>query len=82
MTGVALEINGALDRLDATADVARRAMAAGVDVVIDTDSHRTRDLVRMDYGVLYAQRGWVTKDRVINVRPVGELLAWIAARKN
>ena len=36
-TGVALEINGT-DRLDATDEV--RAMAAGVDVVIDTDSSK------------------------------------------
>ena len=82
VTGVALEINGALDRLDATAEVSRRAMAAGVDVVIDTDSHHTRDLVRMDYGVLHAQRGWVTKDRVVNARPVDEMMDWIAARRS
>ena len=39
VTGVALEINGALDRLDASAEVARLAMARDVDFVIDTDSH-------------------------------------------
>ena len=81
VTGVALEINGALDRLDATSDVARRAMAVGVDVVIDTDSHHTRDLVRMDYGVRYAQRGWVTVERVLNARPMDRLLAGVAARR-
>ena len=81
LTGVALEINGALDRLDATSEVARRAMSAGVDVVIDTDSHHTRDLVRMDYGVRYAQRGWVTANRVLNARPVDQLLAGVAARR-
>ncbi|MEX0863728.1 MAG: DNA polymerase/3'-5' exonuclease PolX [Acidimicrobiia bacterium] len=81
VTGVGLEINGALDRLDATADVCRLAMASGVDFVIDTDSHHTRELVRMGYGVLYAQRGWVTSDRVINTRPVGDLRRWIAARR-
>ena len=81
VTGVALEINGALDRLDATADVAHRAMEMGVDVVIDTDSHHTRDLVRMDYGVLHAQRGWVIEDRVVNARPLGDFLDWVAARR-
>jgi hypothetical protein len=35
----------------------------------------------MGYGVLYAQRGWVTSDRVINTRPVGDLRRWIAARR-
>jgi DNA polymerase (family 10) len=57
---VALEINGALDRLDATTEVTRLGLGAGVDVVIDTDSHHVSDLRRMDYGVLYAQRAWVT----------------------
>jgi DNA polymerase (family 10) len=81
VTGVALEINGALDRLDASSEVARRAMARGVDVVIDTDSHHTSDLVRMDYGVAYAQRGWVTSDRVVNTRPVGEFMEWVQRRR-
>jgi DNA polymerase (family X) len=82
LTGVALEINGALDRLDATSEVARQAMSVGVDVVIDTDSHHTRDLVRMDYGVRYAQRGWVTANRVLNTRTVDQLLARVAARRS
>jgi len=81
VTGVALEINGALDRLDATAEVARRAMAEGVEVVIDTDSHHVGDLVRMSYGVLYAQRGWVTTDSVLNAGPVAKVREWVAARR-
>jgi DNA polymerase (family 10) len=81
VTGVALEINGALDRLDASADVVRRAMAREVGFVIDTDSHHTSDLVRMGYGVTYAQRGWVTTDRVINAKPVTEFLDWTARRR-
>lgn len=79
-TGVALEINGALDRLDATSDVVRRAMAEGVNLVIDTDSHHIRDLRRMEYGVLYAQRGWATPDRVINTWPLDRLLEWCSLR--
>ena len=81
VTGVALEINGALDRLDATAEVARMAMAEGVEVVIDTDSHHVGDLVRMSYGVLYAQRGWVTTDSVLNAGPVAKVREWVAARR-
>lgn len=81
VTGVALEINGALDRLDATAEVARQAMGVGVNVVIDTDSHHPRDLIRMDYGVDYARRGWVVTDRVMNALPVDAFLAWVEGRK-
>lgn len=81
VTGVALEINGALDRLDASAEVARQAMARGIDFVIDTDSHHTSDLARMAYGVTYAQRAWVTADRVVNTRPVADFLAWSRRRR-
>lgn len=81
VTGVALEINGALDRLDATTEVTRRAMAGGVDVVIDTDSHHVSDLRRMDYGVLYAQRAWVSADRVVNTRPSSDFLKWAKRRR-
>jgi DNA polymerase (family 10) len=81
ITGVALEINGALDRLDATTDVTRLAMAAGVDFVIATDSHHVTDLKRMEYGVLYAQRAWVTRDRVVNTRDVEEFLEWMRRRR-
>lgn len=81
VTGVALEINGALDRLDATSAVVRQAMGRDILFTIDTDSHHTRDLRRMDYGVLYAQRGWVTADRVLNARPIEEVLAGVARRR-
>jgi len=81
VTGVALEINGALDRLDATTEVTRQALASGVDLIIDTDSHHVSDLRRMEYGVLYAQRAWVTKDRVINTKARGDFLAWARARR-
>jgi DNA polymerase (family X) len=81
VTGVALEINGALDRLDATTEVTRRAMSAGVDFVIDTDSHHVSDLKRMDYGVWYAQRAWVTADRVMNTRDLDAFLDWARRRR-
>jgi DNA polymerase (family 10) len=81
VTGVALEINGALDRLDASAEVARQATARDIDFVIDTDSHHIADLARMDYGVAYAQRGWVTADRVVNTRSPDALIEWARRRR-
>jgi DNA polymerase (family 10) len=81
VTGVALEVNGALDRLDAVTDVSRMAMSQGVDLMIDTDSHHVSDLRRMDYGVKYAQRAWVTNDRVINTRPLDDFLDWTRRRR-
>jgi DNA polymerase (family X) len=78
---VALEINGALDRLDAASDVVRRAVDRGVKLVINTDSHHTTELGRMEYGVLTAQRGWVPREQVINTWPRDRFLQWAGARK-
>jgi DNA polymerase (family 10) len=81
-TGVALEVNGALERLDAASDVIRRAVARGVMLTISTDSHHTSELRRMRYGVLNAQRGWAPRSLVANALPRGELLEWAARRKS
>lgn len=81
-TGVALEVNGALDRLDATADVIRRAVRAGVDLTISTDSHHVADLGRMAYGVEWARRGWAPKRAVVNARPLADFEARAARRRH
>lgn len=78
---VALEINGALDRLDAASDVVRRAVERGVKLVINTDSHHTSELGRMEYGVLTAQRGWVPRDQVINTWDRERFLTWVATHR-
>ena len=77
---VALEINGALDRLDAASDVVRRAVDRGVKLVINTDSHHTSELGRMEYGVLTAQRGWTPRELVVNTWPYRRFMSWVAAR--
>jgi DNA polymerase (family 10) len=80
MTGVGLEVNGALERLDASAAVIRQAIAAGVRLVISTDSHHVSDLGRMDFGVLNAQRGWAGRTDVANTLGVAEFEEWASAR--
>ncbi len=80
-TGVALEINGALDRLDATADVARQAVRAGVTLTISTDSHHTSELRRMEYGVEWARRGWVPAEAVANTLPLLDFESWAVRRR-
>ena len=81
VSGVALEVNGALDRLDASAEVIRRAISRGVRLVISTDSHHTSDLKRMAYGVANAQRGWADATHVANTLPATEFLAWSSSRR-
>ncbi len=80
-SGVALEVNGALERLDASSDVIRRALSAGVSLTISTDSHHTSELGRMRYGVLNAQRGWTPKERVVNTMPGQDFLSWLGRRR-
>ena len=79
---VALEINGALDRLDAASDVVRRAVERGVKLVINTDSHHTSELGRMEYGVNTAQRGWAPRELVVNTWPRDRFLAWVAGKRS
>jgi len=77
---VALEINGALQRLDAASDVVRQAVAKGVKLVINTDSHHTSELGRMEYGVLTAQRGWAPRDLVINSWEPARFFNWLESK--
>jgi DNA polymerase (family 10) len=72
-TGTALEINAYPDRLDLRDEHILWAKRHGVRFAIDTDSHSTVHLPFMRYGVATAQRGWLTKDDVINTWPLSKL---------
>ncbi len=80
-TGTALEINGAIDRLDATEEVLRLARDTEVRFTISTDSHHVDEYRRAQWGLLHAQRAWVSAARVVNTRPVAEFLDWVAAKR-
>jgi DNA polymerase (family 10) len=72
-TGTALEINAHPDRLDLRDEHILWARRHGVRFAVDTDAHAVGHLDLMRFGVAQAQRGWVTKDDVINAWPVGKL---------
>jgi DNA polymerase (family 10) len=72
-TGTALEVNGYPDRLDLKDEHILWAKRYGVKFSVDTDSHATTHLEFMRYGVATAQRGWLTKDDVINAWPLTRL---------
>jgi DNA polymerase (family 10) len=72
-TGTALEVNSYPDRLDLNDEHIRWAARHGVMFAVDTDSHSTVHLEFMRFGVGQAQRGWLTKDDVINTWPLGKL---------
>lgn len=72
-TGTALEVNGYPDRLDLKDEHILWARRYGVKFAVDTDSHATTHLALMRYGVATAQRGWLTKEDVINTWPLTRL---------
>jgi DNA polymerase (family 10) len=77
-TGTALEINAYPDRLDLKDEHVLWARKHGVRFSIDTDSHAVPHLDVMRYGIGTAQRGWLTKDDVINAWPLGKLRRFLA----
>ncbi|MGW0820728.1 DNA polymerase/3'-5' exonuclease PolX [Streptomyces sp. NPDC002845] len=72
-TGTALEINAHPDRLDLSDEHILRAKRHGVKFAVDSDAHSVIHLANMRYGVGTAQRGWLTKDDVINTWPQARL---------
>ena len=68
-TGTMLEINSNPDRRDLNETNARHAAAAGVPIVIDTDSHRTAGFAVARYGIATARRAWLRADQVLNTQP-------------
>ena len=75
--GKALEVNGSYPRLDLNDLHVRKAVDAGVKIIISTDAHSTTQLLFMRYGVGTARRGWVQKKDVLNALPFGELNEWL-----
>jgi DNA polymerase (family X) len=76
-TGTALEVNAYPDRLDLKDEHIMWAKRYGVKFAVDTDSHATTHLDHLRYGVAMAQRGWLTKDDVINAWPLGKLRTFL-----
>ncbi|MGK2850432.1 MAG: DNA polymerase/3'-5' exonuclease PolX [Candidatus Limnocylindrales bacterium] len=79
-TGTALEMNGSPHRLDLAVERARRAVADGCLLSIDSDAHKTAEFDHLRWGISQARRAWVTRDVVLNTRSRTDLLAWVAAK--
>jgi DNA polymerase (family 10) len=80
-TGTALEINAYPDRLDLRDEHVLWARRHGVKFAVDTDSHAVGHLDVMRFGVGNAQRGWVTKEDVINAWPLQRLRRFLRKRR-
>lgn len=74
-TGTALEIDAYPDRLDLKDEHIRKAVEAGVRLVIDSDAHSVNHIRYLEFGVAQARRGWAEKKDVINTKPLKEFLS-------
>jgi putative hydrolase len=77
-TGTAVEINSRPERLDPPLRLLSQAVEAGCLFSIDTDAHAPGQLEWQPNGCVRAARCEVPLDRIVNTRPVDELLAWAA----
>jgi DNA polymerase (family 10) len=77
----ALEVNSSYQRLDLKDLHVRKAVEAGVKIIISTDAHRTQGLKQMRYGVGTARRGWCQKKDVLNALSFEKLNKWLKSKK-
>ena len=79
--GVAIEINADPQRLDLDWTLVRQAATAGVVISIGADAHGTNAMDHMEFGIGIARKGWLTKEQVLNARPLEGFLEHVARRR-
>jgi len=67
-TDTILEINANPSRLDLNDINIRKAVKAGVKMIINTDAHEERHMDLMNLGVAQARRGWASKTDIVNTK--------------
>jgi DNA polymerase (family X) len=80
-TGTALEIDGQAMRLDLPSPLVRRAKGFGVTFTADSDAHRTRDLANIELAVGQARRAGLTKEDVLNTKPLEAVLEFVRRKR-
>lgn len=78
---VALEINAHWMRLDLRDTHVRAAVEAGCKIAINCDVHQAGDYDNLRYGILTAQRGWLTPELCINTWPKQKLHDWLKSKR-
>jgi len=81
-TGVAVEINSQIDRLDLDEILARAARDRGVKIVIDSDAHSPTALGGLRWGVSLARRAWLQADDILNTRSLETFRSMLRRRRN
>jgi putative hydrolase len=74
--GVAVEVNSRPERLDPPRRLLSMALEMGCDFSIDTDAHAPGQLDWQPYGCERAAECGVPAERIVNTKPLAELLTW------
>jgi DNA polymerase (family 10) len=80
-TGTVLEIDAYPDRLDLKDEHVRKAVSAGVKLVIDSDAHSVNHLHFLHFGIATARRGWAQRSDVLNAKPLKGFLRSLKGRQ-
>lgn len=80
-TKTLLEINSSWQRLDLKDLHARQTLAAGADLVINTDAHSVDGLEQMSLGVTTGRRSGATRARVANCGALASLRKRVSAKR-
>ena len=78
--GVAMEHNAAPERLDLNDRDLRLAKELGCRIVMSSDSHSSRNLGRMDFGLTQLRRAWLGPEDVLNTRDAEGFLQGLRSR--
>jgi len=79
--GIALEVDGQPDRLDLQDYYCKMAKDRGAKFTVDSDSHHSNQRAYLRFGIAVARRGWLSKEDVLNTRPLKDLLKFWEKRK-
>lgn len=80
-TNTALEINAQPTRMDLPDIWIKKAVEAGVKLVISTDSHSLSNFAYMEIGVALARRGWAKKEDILNTKSWEEIEKFKQAKR-
>ncbi len=80
-TGTVLEVDAFPDRLDLKDEHIRKAVEAGVKLVIDSDAHHTRHLSHLHFGIGMARRGWAQRSDILNTLGLNDFLGSLKDRR-
>lgn len=81
-TGTIIELNANPRRLDMDWRWWPLAREKGVRCSINPDAHSTQGLQDLIFGIGAARKGWLTKEDVINTRPLRQVLPLLRAKRD